>query len=216
MGPALAFALLLGADAPAPADVVTAPDWAKKPTSSDVSRFYPSAASWMGLEGSATLECTVFADGTLHDCQVLAETPEGYGFGDATVRAAYEEFRFKPQKINGRPTSDGRVRFTLKFAVPPFKGSDKLSARCAGWAQAAAERAKPAPARLVWAATYWRFAYVAAATRLGVKPSAIEKRLEESRQAAAPRIARASSEYQECWRIAYSFVPSGFMPGGPR
>jgi TonB family protein len=188
-------------------DVVVEPDWAQKPSGATAEYYYPKAASWLGIEGKAVIVCRVALDGTLADCVVDSETPPGHGFGAATLAAA-KTFRMHPRRVNGRPVADGVVRIPMTFSVPPFDNAAlKETARCAGWAQAAVERSAHPPARQVWAFTYWRFAYVAAASRAGHKPSEIAQRLDEAREAAAPRIVRASEQYKECWRTAYSYMP---------
>jgi periplasmic protein TonB len=63
-------------------------------------RLYPDRAARIHLEGHAELHCVLEPDTYLHDCQVVAETPPGYGFGAATVKAA-TMIRARPLKLNG-------------------------------------------------------------------------------------------------------------------
>lgn len=53
---------------------------------SQLAKLYPSRALNNSVSGSAEIECVVQPDYTLKDCTVLSETPEGYGFGKATIK----------------------------------------------------------------------------------------------------------------------------------
>lgn len=50
--------------------------------------FYPVRALQRGLNGEATLDCTLAEDDTLATCQVIRESPAGFGFGRAALRVA--------------------------------------------------------------------------------------------------------------------------------
>lgn len=47
---------------------------------------YPMKAQEAAMEGSATAECRIKADGTFKDCIVVDESPPGYGFGPSIIR----------------------------------------------------------------------------------------------------------------------------------
>lgn len=51
-------------------------------------RFYPERAQERNLNGEAVLDCAVGSDYMLTSCQVVEETPAGYGFGDAALKMA--------------------------------------------------------------------------------------------------------------------------------
>ncbi len=75
---------------------------------------YPDRAAKAHVEGWAKVQCTVQATGRLADCVVLAEAPQGYGFGAATVKSATETGKADLSK-------DGpgkRVVITSQFALP--------------------------------------------------------------------------------------------------
>lgn len=59
--------------------------WARRPEPSNT---FPDNALSNGISGSATASCIIQRAGALSDCRVENETPEGAGFGAATVDAA--------------------------------------------------------------------------------------------------------------------------------
>jgi TonB family protein len=71
------------------------PNYIRMPNGRDLASEYPSPAFRAGVAGRAVLRCRVQADGTLANCVITAETPLGYGFGEATLRVA-KRFRMKP------------------------------------------------------------------------------------------------------------------------
>lgn len=66
--------------------------WTKRPPNSAVFALYPEAAFRDHVSGVSLLECTTTARGTLTDCTVIEEKPEGQGFAQASlaVLALYE------------------------------------------------------------------------------------------------------------------------------
>jgi protein TonB len=97
--------------------VITQPDWAKRPTGEDMSKYYPERASRMSIEGSATISCTVNARGTLENCSVTAETPAEAGFGDATLKLS-KLFKMRPMSKDGAPVDGGTVRIPVRWVLP--------------------------------------------------------------------------------------------------
>lgn len=79
----IAAATLPGASAPAPQ-----PQWLSRPSGEDIARLYPPKARERVLSGRVVLACVISASGRLQDCRVVEETPRGYGFGEAALRAA--------------------------------------------------------------------------------------------------------------------------------
>ncbi len=97
--------------------VITQPDWSRRPNSEDLARYYPDRASRLELEGSATISCSVRANGTLENCSVVSETPADAGFGEATLRAS-KLFKMRPTTRDGAPVDGGTVRIPLRWVLP--------------------------------------------------------------------------------------------------
>lgn len=95
--------------------VITNPRWITRPNGADYARFYPRRAQESEIEGSASLDCLVGADGRL-SCTVISEEPSNMGFGEAAVRIS-RQFRMQPQLENGQPTSGGRYRLRIPFRL---------------------------------------------------------------------------------------------------
>lgn len=93
--------------------VIINPDWAQKPTIAEFQKSYPPLAAQLHISGSSRLRCTVMEDGTLSDCNVLIETPEGYGFGEASLKLA-ESLRFRPMLLDCKPVGGSSV--TIPFS----------------------------------------------------------------------------------------------------
>ena len=76
--------------APQPAPMITMGDgffdahWARQP---DISDYYPTRAQDDEIEGSATLTCEMADTAGGVKCDTVSETPAGYGFGEAAVKA---------------------------------------------------------------------------------------------------------------------------------
>lgn len=89
--------------------------WLQQPTGEDLVKHYPEAATVQSVEGVATIECMLETDASLR-CVVTAESPQGWGFGDAAMRIS-QEFRVQPAIQNGQPQR-GRIRRTIRFRLP--------------------------------------------------------------------------------------------------
>jgi protein TonB len=101
-----------------PADALTLrPDWTSLPSQADIERAYPPRARTKNVEGGAALSCAVAATGALRDCQIVSESPEWWGFGEATLKLApLFALRVPP----GHAPLE-RVRVPLKFRLPETK-----------------------------------------------------------------------------------------------
>ena len=107
--------------APAPEvkrpSVISNPDWARRPSGDDIARYYPDRAQRMGVEGRATISCSVTAKGTLESCSVISEEPADQEFGSAAMRMS-KLCKMKPKSLDGAPVDGGTVRIPLRFALP--------------------------------------------------------------------------------------------------
>lgn len=97
-------------------------DWIKRPTSEDLLSVWPVEALKRSLGGKATISCTVTVQGTLRACQVVAESPQGVGFGGAALTLS-RQFLLRPARENGAPV-ESVVSIPVNFATPtPETGS---------------------------------------------------------------------------------------------
>jgi TonB family protein len=128
---AVALALLAGLEsiAMAPHPRSTATLWGfvtnavyvYRPDPSSVEHFFPKHALAKGVSGSVLLRCTATATGGLKDCVVVAEAPNGWGFGEAAVRSA-SMFDLDPRLSDGTSIEGRTVPFPIRFhfeGVPP-------------------------------------------------------------------------------------------------
>ena len=122
---ALLAAMILGAspcqDAVAPPAepapiVLTGITWLERPTAHDFIAAYPPEALGRHLNGRASLDCSVTADGTLANCSVRSETPPGEGFGEAALQVA-THFRMAATTTSVQTTEGGRTFVHLSFVT---------------------------------------------------------------------------------------------------
>lgn len=99
-----------------PPAVITNPSWSRQPSADQMMRAYPQRAIAAGVAGSASLNCLVLPTGAVTDCNVLQETPGGYGFGRA-AQGLSRHFRVNPRTVNGA-AEGSRVSFNLRFTLP--------------------------------------------------------------------------------------------------
>jgi protein TonB len=100
--PVLLSVILLGlAPSLALAQTVTPPAM-ETPPQSPRADLYPERAQRMAVEGDASVRCMVTTEGLLTLCVIVSERPIGFGFGEATLRAA-RNLRMKPAMRDGVP-----------------------------------------------------------------------------------------------------------------
>ena len=100
--------------------MITNPQWVRKPTGDDVTKFYPPLALRLGIEGHTSMQCTVKDDGTLELCHIISETPAGKGFGEAELRLA-SRFHMRPRTVAGQSVTGAKVVIPVRWsiALPP-------------------------------------------------------------------------------------------------
>ena len=94
---------------------VTVPDWTAYPDDKALLAAYPTQATAAGLRsGRGVADCLVAADGSLTDCRLAGERPDGAGFGEAAVQVA-GQMRLDLWSLDGRPTTGSRIRLPVEF-----------------------------------------------------------------------------------------------------
>lgn len=107
-------ASLIAVCAAAPAAAQTT--WTAAPTAAEMAAAYPEKAKAQGIGGGVELMCTTAPSGAMTDCDVLAESPRGYGFG-AAARKLVE----RSLKATGAPKG-AELRIPISFSADLAKG----------------------------------------------------------------------------------------------
>ena len=110
----LAVLLLQGAASRPPPTTTDLPSWSKTPTAAEANAVYPAAAAAANFAGSATVECTVKADGALDACAVVSESTPGAGFGAAALQLA-SKFQMPTKSPSGAPMAGRTVQFPVRW-----------------------------------------------------------------------------------------------------
>lgn len=110
---ALAVAGAARADPPR----VSQPDWLARPDAEDLADTYPDLARALGIEGRATISCSVDLKGRLQDCVSPAASPQGLGFDQAALTMS-KLFAMRPKRVDGVPVAGGTVRIPIRFTLP--------------------------------------------------------------------------------------------------
>jgi TonB family protein len=99
---------------------------------------WPAEAMRRGIGGAAKIECVVSAEGLLHDCDLLSESPAGIGFGGAALLLS-RLFEMRPATRNGVAVAGASVVIPFKFYKPDEPISPEATANILNepvWAQA--------------------------------------------------------------------------------
>ncbi|ACL94244.2 hypothetical protein EIB18_03980 [Caulobacter vibrioides] len=92
----------------------------KAPSPELLARLFPATARRAGVEGAATVQCTIRRDGTLGDCVVTGENPQGLGFGGAAL-IAMTYYQVDVSGTNAVQVSRRLSGITIRFALPPVE-----------------------------------------------------------------------------------------------
>lgn len=96
--------------------ILTHIEWTRLPSVNDFAGHYPRRAQSAEVPGWALIGCGVDAKGKLGGCKLAAETPTGYGFGEATLALA-PKFEMKAPPT-GAGLSNARVIIPVYWALP--------------------------------------------------------------------------------------------------
>jgi protein TonB len=84
---------------------------------------YPERAANDEISGMAVIDCVLQVDGKVKDCVVVKEAPQGYGFGEATVKLFEDEYNINSQKPSSQKPSStphkpgDHMTFTYKWII---------------------------------------------------------------------------------------------------
>lgn len=95
--------------------VITSAAFDRIPDGRAFARYYPDRALERQRGGRVTLRCSVNASGALVNCVVVSEDPQGWDFGEQSVKMAQREFRVRPQTADGKPTDGGTITFPIRW-----------------------------------------------------------------------------------------------------
>jgi TonB family protein len=96
------------------ANAQTAATLTAAPTAADMAAAYPAKARAEGVGGGVELVCSVKSSGALGDCDVMGESPKGYGFGGAAQKLA--------KSLRADPSQRGtEVRVPVSFNADVLK-----------------------------------------------------------------------------------------------
>jgi TonB family protein len=118
MAAALAACMAGGAAGAQDAGEVGKPGWLKRPTGSEMIRYYPADVMDRSISGQATIRCVVRLDTRIENCVVLDEAPWGMGFGEASIRMLTDTARFRPMTVEGKPVAGGQVTIPVRISSP--------------------------------------------------------------------------------------------------
>jgi TonB family protein len=79
--------------------------------------YYPERALRMHIRGEARVKCMITAESTLDKCEVLSESPLGFGFGETAIKVVML-YRMKPMMRDGHPVDGGVVIVPMRFQLP--------------------------------------------------------------------------------------------------
>ncbi|WP_337185708.1 hypothetical protein [Phenylobacterium sp.] len=115
----LAMGAVLIAASGAAAQMRDATPWSEAPGRERIAQAHPLLAAELRISGEAVLSCTVEAHGRPADCEVLRESPAGWGFGFAALSLA-PYFKFQRYGADTGSSGPRRVDLPVPFPAPPI------------------------------------------------------------------------------------------------
>ena len=105
-------------DGDGPGSGGTGPLILRGPSQAEILTVVPPAARAARRSGRSSINCLIRIDQRLEACRVVDETPAGFGFAEAALRASVF-FRFRPPMTGaGRPVEGQRVTVFVQFGRP--------------------------------------------------------------------------------------------------
>jgi protein TonB len=87
--------------------------WFHEPSNAQLGGYLPATAP---SSGWGEIACQTIEDYRVENCQILAESPRGSGFGRAVQDAAWQ-FQVVPPRINGKPQLGTWVRIRIDYGT---------------------------------------------------------------------------------------------------
>ena len=101
-----------------PAPRLVAPQWVSTLDAANLTVVFPREAVAAGVSrGGGVLKCRATHEGRLAECQVISESPEGLGFGQAVLKAA-DFMAMNPWSMDGAPVDDAVIQVPITLALP--------------------------------------------------------------------------------------------------
>ncbi len=92
-----------------------APVWVRQPSADDFERLYPSRARSVSQQGQVTLACVINGEQRL-ECEVVSETPAGWGFGRAALGLS-QRLIARPLLADGSPAEGAAFELPFDFRL---------------------------------------------------------------------------------------------------
>lgn len=192
-------------------EIVTNPDWIRRPDGADIARYYPPSAEAKNLSGLAVLTCQVKGDGSLGACAANEESPPGEGFGEAALRLS-PLFKMRPTTKDGQPVGGGTVPIPIRFvlyggAIDPMS----LVIGCYGAMGARSERV-PTDDAAVKAYGFFGAQVALISAQLKTPPAEFEAALTSARTSELTGRSPASPSLASCRSIYEKATPQSAKP----
>jgi len=113
----LAMAAATPALAQSPQQKIVEPQIERAASADELSRYFPDKALRADTAGTVVLKCQVKLNHTLENCEVISESPVGFGFGDAAIKVA-ANLRVSPRVVDGVAQDASLFSTRINFSYP--------------------------------------------------------------------------------------------------